>query len=143
MGERTQRFLYSMSVFTLLLVTTVVGTVFYWLLYPYQPLILKDKEFSVLDKTVKRGETLYFVANYCRNFNGSATVNRAFINGLIFYVPSQTTMVKNGCGSVVVSIVIPLELRSGKYLLQNVYQYKVNPLRTVIVKQYTEEFEVL
>lgn len=50
---------------------------------------------------------------------------------------------QTGCHKVNIQVHVPPELPPGKYYLVILYQYKVNPVRTITVKRVTETFKVI
>ncbi len=115
----------------------------YWAFYPYKVLEFKDPKFPIVSKTVKSGESINFVTNYCKLLDFSSTTTRAFVDSVIYYTLPITSNIKLGCNSTVVNVPVPLALSPGKYYIQNVYEYKVNPIRTIVTTHFTEEFEVI
>ena len=120
-----------------------IAVVTYWLIYPYQLLTFNDAVFPVVNKTVKSGGTLRYVSDYCKYTDASATVTRSFVNEIIFVTPTTITNRPTGCAVITVEIALPKELPIGTYHLSNTYTYEINPLRTVVIKEDTEEFKVV
>lgn len=114
----------------------------FWFWYPYNVIEFKEPKFKVVSKNVKQGGTLQFISSYCKHMNISGTVSRAYINGIIYTTLPVITNRETGCHTVKVQLILPDELPKGKYHLHNLYQYKVNPIRTVTVTQETEDFIV-
>ena len=137
------KFLNYLALLSILSAIFLIGLITFWLNYNYQPLVFNDPVMPVLTKTVRAGETLRYVSNFCKNTNEPATVSRRFINGIVFATPVIITKSEKGCQEKTVAVSVPLELLEGPYRLSIVYQYKVNPLRTITVVQDTETFEVI
>jgi hypothetical protein len=114
-----------------------------WLNFPYKPLKFNQDLLPIVNKTVKQGESLQYVADYCKYVDLTAQVSKRFVNGLIYTTPTTLTNQNTGCHTVTVFVPIPPELPPGNYYLSNIYQYKMNPLRTVTIIQNTEWFEVI
>ena len=121
----------------------LVCLVFYWLVYPYKVIEIKDPIFPVMNKVVKQGTILIFTSNNCKYMNIIAKTSRIFVDDLMHYVPQTTSNVRKGCGKINISVIVPETLPSGKYHLQNIYEYKVNPIRTITIIKDTEEFLVV
>ena len=132
-----------LSYLTILLALGLMFLFGYWFLYPYQPLTIFDPVFPVVNKQVRRGELLQFISNNCKNVEMTAQTTRAFIDDTIFYTPTITTNVRKGCGKVVINVPVPDAIPLGEYYIQNIFQYKVNPIRTISVIHDTERFEVI
>ena len=114
----------------------------FWLVFPYRPIEFQDVEFSVKNTMVQRGKMLFYTANYCKYMKLSAKVTRSFVNSIIYVTPTTITDRPMGCNSLVIGTTVPQELPPGTYKAEMSYQFQVNPIRTVIVKMTTEEFEV-
>ncbi len=128
------------TIFLALLLIFIVG---FWLLYPYKPLVLNTPKFKVLTPIVKQGGVLQYVSDYCKYMKLSATTTRSFVNGIIYNVPSIDTNRPCGCFKTTFQVDIPKELPVGKFYMHLIYKYKVNPIRTIVVEQNTEEFTVI
>lgn len=121
----------------------IVLLITYWLVYPYHPIKFNEVEFPVLQEKVIRDKTLTYIVDYCKNANLPATLTRSFTNGIIFVMPSFMVNNPVGCHVVNAEVQIPTELPLGNYQLKMIYEYQMNPLRKIIMTQYTEEFEVI
>jgi hypothetical protein len=115
----------------------------FWLLYPYKPLVIKDPLFPIVNKIVKQGKNIQFISDNCKNTNLTSKTSRAFVDDIIYYVHPITTNVRKGCGKVIITVPVPDTLPPGKYYLQNIFEYKVNPIRVVSVTHNTENFLVV
>ena len=131
------------SYIVLLIAFGVLILIGYWLLYPYKIVEFKDTVFPVMNKVVKRGQLVTYTSNYCKYMDKPAIVTRTFKNELIFLSPSTITNRPLGCNTIVVSVLVPSELPVGKYFMEQVYQFEVNPLRKITIIENTEEFEVV
>lgn len=138
---KIQTILNYFSILTLLVSTFMVLTVTYWSAYPYKP--LEIKEVRVLDEEVNAGGFINYEIEYCKNIDLTATVSRAFINGVIFTTPTIITNNPLGCHKNVHQASVPSELPSGTYSLRSIWSYHVNPIREVTVTNTTNTFKVL
>jgi hypothetical protein len=138
-------FWYKLSSVLLCISIFMLGVFAFWAFYPYKTLELKDDVFPILnkDKTIKQGGTLQFVSDNCKYVDLPATTSRAFVNSIIYYVPTTTTNIRKGCGKVTINVSVSRELPPGKYYLHNIFQYKVNPVRIMTVEHNTEPFFVI
>jgi hypothetical protein len=126
----------------LMALLTLIVLVVYWLNYPYQTITFDQPIFSIESKTVKGGEILFFISNYCKHTNVAASITRVFKNDILFYTPTSTGNIGKGCGAVRVGVSVPEELPKGEYVIENIYRYRVNPIREIVVRQDTEMFVV-
>jgi hypothetical protein len=130
----------ALSIFSAFFLVTLT---LFWEFYPYKVLVFNTPLFILNKKTIKAGQNLTYTSNYCKYIDLPATVGRVFSNDLIFSTPAQSSNRPMGCHSITVAVIVPHELPPGKYRLENVYEFKVNPIRTIVVKENTEEFNVI
>ena len=133
----------NIMVFFNVVAMALILLVIFWLVYPYKTVEFKDKVFPVINKIVKRGKLVNYTANYCKYGDFTAIVTRTFRNGLIYVMPSTITNRPQGCHTMTVSVLIPLEIPIGTFIMEQVYKIQVNPIRSVTIIQNTEPFEVV
>ena len=138
-----KKFFYTIAWFGILSSFYFLLLITYWNFYPYKTLEFKGDRFKLLHKQVYQGDVVEYYSDYCKYIDESAIVSRSFVNAIIYSTPSSLTGRMTGCHKIIVQVRVPLELPIGTYHLENRYKYQVNPIRTIIVKQETEEFEVL
>lgn len=114
----------------------------FWLNYPYRIIEFDSDKFSVDRYYVRQGQVIVFDSNYCKYTDLSAGVYRIFKNDIIFHTPKMIGNIKKGCSSVSVAVPIPKELPPGEYVIENVYEYQVNPIRSIVIRHDTEPFYV-
>ena len=114
----------------------------YWSFYPYKPLTINTPEASVENKKLKVGEFLHYKIDYCKNYDISARLDRAFIDGVIYSMPSTNANNPIGCAINNIYMEVP-NLPTGTYKLKIEYRYEVNPIRTVYYQVYTEDFQIV
>lgn len=119
----------------------IIGLIVYWSVYPYNPLTFK-KPFEIKNMVVKQGGYLEYISDYCKNLELPSVISRSFINGIVYTTPSAITDRKSGCNQLTIGVHVPDELPPGKYHLEVVYRYEVNPIRTITVKNVSDEFYV-
>lgn len=131
-----------LSWITLSFIYVVAGVMVFWSVYPYKTLEFKSK-LLVPQTTVRQGGYLEYISDYCKYVDLPATISRSFVNGIVFTTPLTFTDRAKGCNKIKVGIVIPPELAVGKYHLEIIYQYKVNPVRAITIKNESEEFYII
>lgn len=143
--DRKSKFLYAGIWITIGTAIIMMVSFFYIRFYPFKTVVFNTPEFKILNenKEVKRGEVLKFEIDTCKYINQSATVSRAFVNGLIFNMPAITTNAPLGCNVAGVSQAVPAELPPGKYKLRSIFIYDIRGIRTITHTIYTEEFTVI
>lgn len=121
----------------------LMGLVIYWLNYPYRPIVITSQPMRVDPKIVKIGENINLYIEYCKYIDISADVSQQWIDDLIYTRPSFQTKSPLGCHSTVVSLTVPPGLPVSTYIIDQVYTYKVNPLREVQVEARSEPFQII
>jgi hypothetical protein len=117
--------------------------IFYWLIYPYNPLVINERPLPVLNKEVKKGDSVYYTFDYCKNTDKEAHVNKKFSDGIEFALPEFDLSNPSGCRIQTIATEIPLPLPEGDYIIVATYSYDMNPIRRVVVKTHTQKFKVV
>lgn len=123
------------------LLFTVV--VFFWLLFPYKTIEFNTDVAKVQNKQVERGDYLYYEIDYCKYTDKEAKLTRSFVDGVKYDIPDGYSDVEKGCAVRVIQIYIPRGIGTGTYMIKQVRHYEVNPIRTIDVVHFTEQFEVI
>lgn len=114
----------------------------FWWLYPYKIVEMKQP-YEVLTPEVKQGEILIYKQDYCKYTSKVPTVQRYFVDGLIYAMAEASPTLKEGCRTNLASILVPRNLPTGKYYMRTIVTYKVNPIRNIIFEFSTDEFRVI
>jgi hypothetical protein len=139
-----KQFLNYISYFSVLIAFFVTILLLYWQFYPYKVLVFNNEKFPMIQTQVHAGDMLTYEADYCKYMDLPATVTRHIINGFDYTMPSTITDRTMGCHVINVSFILPKETPTGKgYRAEVIYKYEINPLRTIIIKHSTVDFEVL
>jgi hypothetical protein len=130
---------------TLLLLAAAIITVAFWTLYPYDTIETSPQPYPILDedKVLHQGDYLSYKFDFVKNTCTEATVERNFVDGLIFSSTDDTLHLQEGSGTAYVEVPIPYTLPPGTYKLYIVLKFQVNPLREIVHEVWTEEFTVL
>lgn len=140
----TKKIITNVLIYTTLFYTFfVIVVVGYWSLFPYRTLEFKDEFFPIHNKVIEQGGYFQYVSNYCKYISLPASVSRTFVDGIIYTTPATTTDRAVGCHSILVGVNVPRELPPGLYHMEVIYQYKVNPIRTITVKHPSEQFTIV
>lgn len=111
----------------------------YWAFWPYKTLTVQNPK---MEKTVVyQGDVVNYSTDYVK-YMPSVSVQRFFIDGLIFDAGKTTLSRPLGSGHGVQSIQIPRTLPPGKYYLHVVVTFKPNPIREIEYSFNTNEFVV-
>ena len=119
-----------------------VFMVHYWIFNPY-----KTVDYSGQYKTEKtiytQGEQSYYVVDYCKYTDLAPTINKNFVDGIIFEATEKGSVLPEGCHTVKVSMRIPETLPPGVYYLETNLSYKVNPIRSITKSNRSNTFTVV
>jgi len=116
----------------------------FWWLYPYNVLEAREGNFSLSKQVYEQGEILDVQLILCKNMEVSEHVLGRFIDGIIYTIPDKVSDLEGGCyKTTLVSVKIPDNLPSGKYIYTEEVVYQVNPIRQVKYHFETPEFEVV
>lgn len=114
----------------------------FWWLFPYKT-SEQLQPYKVINTTVKQGELLFYEIDYCKFTDKIPTVERQFVDGIIYSVPEGNAQLKEGCGKVTNSIKIPSQLPPGNYYIHATVTFKMNPIRVISNEYVTEQFDVV
>jgi hypothetical protein len=120
-----------------------LAVIFYWLLYPYKPLVINQRPLPVLNKEVKKGDIVHYTFDYCKYAKIPTHVNKKFSDGIEFALPEYDVNNPSGCRVQTIATEIPMTLPEGEYIIIANYTYHVNPIRTITIKTHTEKFKVI
>ena len=144
MNDRLRQFLQAMSYFTLVLVIATIITLFNWAVKKYEPITFKRDEFQVLNPVVAQGGYLSYTIEYCKDNDLIPVVSTSYVDGIIYQTPNTPQpFYGNGCEPKNFLVYIPKALPPGKYYLDHVFTFQVNPIREVSIEAKTEMFEVI
>lgn len=113
----------------------------FWAIYPYKT-STQVQPYKVINKEVKRGELLTYEMEYCKYTDKIPTVERQFIDGIIYAIPQGNAQIKKGCGTIINSIKIPNGLPAGTYYIHSTVKWTMNPIRIINQEFVTEQFTV-
>jgi hypothetical protein len=133
------------SFFILITTIAIVLVIIFWANYPYKTIEFKNVPFPILNenKTVKQGDRGRYLVEACKYTNESPSVTKKFIDGVIYETVPQPGTIPLGCHETIMDVYIPRAIPTGKYKVQVVAQFRVNPIRTITVISYTEEFNII
>jgi hypothetical protein len=127
---------------SMIIIFIIFAIFMYWWVYPFKT-STQIQPYVVVNKEVKQGELLFYVMDYCKYTKVVPTVERQFIDGIIYNVPSSNAQIKYGCGKITNSIKVPSTLPAGIYYVHATVTYQINPIRTIVEEYKTEKFEVI
>jgi hypothetical protein len=110
------------------------GTILYWTLQPFGREIVEFPQgLTVVNETVKPGESITIKAPYCKNVKTETTIlTRSFQDQITYYIPVQESNVPIGCHPHYTAVIeIPKNLPPDTYTYNMNFTYRVNPIKTV------------
>jgi hypothetical protein len=132
-----------MSILTLIVAGLILVLLFYWGVYPYDPLTVNKAEIINTNSTVTQGDILAIKLNYTKRNDVPGLGVRSFVDGIVYQVPPAPGMLPVGTHTVIREITIPESLPPGEYYLNNTVLFKMNPIRTVTEVWNTPNFKVV
>lgn len=109
-------------------------------------LTLKTKEALVVgEKEVKAGSVIKIHLDYCKHRDIPAVVSTKFIDTIQYSVQDYISQRPVGCNkpTATTGVLVPAQLPSGTYFLEQIFTYKINPLKTVTYKLTSDEFLII
>lgn len=130
--------------FSLLIAFLLILLLGFWSIYPYKTIEFNKNSGLIqnLDKTVKRGDRVRYLIDYCKFTDEIPTITKFFIDGVIYETPKTIGVADKGCRVEISDAYVPKAIPEGSYSLKIVATYKVNPIRTIQVVSHTENFFV-
>ena len=132
----------AISYLTFFLAMSIIGTIFFWTVYPYKILDIKGK-YKVLTPTVKPGQELMFQRNVDKLVGIQGDVNCSFVDGIEYKLPMRRSLTLKGQDNSIQSVIVPKQIIPGKYKYSCHITFQVNPIHTVVYYLETEQFEVI
>ena len=122
-----------------------VGLSAFWLLWPYRTVEKTQSPLPIVKgyETVRQGGVVAYEYDYVKYSNVQPTVNREFVDGLIFESSDASTHLGPRVGHVRVEVPIPYTLPPGHYRLKIYISFQMNPWRTIQNVDTTGQFTVL
>lgn len=116
----------------------------YWMLYPYNPIVINSLPMPVEPKVVKSGGILELTIDYCKLLPLPSVVSQRFIDTLVYARPTFIVNNPTGCHTNRVLIPVPEGLSPDEdYYIEQTYTYQVNPIRKIEVKSTSETFKII
>lgn len=118
---------------------------FYLLFYPFQVITYKDDVLPVEKHTLKPGDPIPLIINYCKVADYDANLNGQIESAKdVFPLPPTTKALPVGCHKVTYEgFYVPEYTIPGKYVLRYEVTYHINQLRTTTYHHMSQQFEVV
>lgn len=141
------RFLYIVSLFTIIISLFLAGLLVYWVVEPDKVFEVKGGMVQVIseNKTVRTGEKLRTKTSFCKKIEVDGVFRRNFVSSATeIRGPEIPEDIGKACIDDVISeIPLPPQIAPGEYRLKYVATYKINPIKTVEETYYSEPFMVV
>lgn len=142
------RYWIHFSIACLVTAYIVIGYIAFSLFWPVKTLTITNYEdnnpIKVATTTVERGQKLEYGLSYCKYTNLVSTVRRTLIDGqTITLTPTQGAFPLGCRTQLVTTTVIPDTINPGRYYLDVIVEYQINPFRTEYIHYKTEYFDVI
>lgn len=138
---RTRLFSFFLTLlsFGMLLVLVLHG---YWLFRDYNVLEWKIEKYEMQKETYLVGEPLTYRTAFCKFGDYESVRVFTIVDGVSYLLPQQLSKADEGCYDFISSTIATPNLPSGKYHIESVIIYHVNPLRTVEYRMGSGEFYI-
>ena len=129
---------------TFLLLASAWCLMAYWLLWPYNPLEIKNIEITNYDRVAYAGEYLEYEIDYYKKKRYPVLkVTRQLVDGSIILLPPPPGhVIPVGRHKVLSRAKIPDYCYAAMFVFHITVSYQVNPIRTITVDFTTTPFEV-
>ena len=126
----------------LILVSYFLLLAAYWLFYPYKIITYSDLPYQTAKTEYVQGDITTYSFKFCKHLELPATVEKQFVDGLLFMSEGNKNNLPLGCHKAVIQLHIPETLPAGEYKLRTTARYRVNPIRIIEVVNETNTFNV-
>jgi hypothetical protein len=138
------KYWYYFSLTTLTMAFIVILYFSYLLLWPSNPLVQYPDHGAILKSEYCMGDSVGFKVHLKKNTDLSVEVHPAFVDGIIYQLPSFNGDYKHGeLNFWNNSIVVPEALPEGKYYLTTTAVVHINYLRDVVYFNKSKQFSVI
>jgi len=115
------------------------AVVTYWAFWPYIPLELYSVK-VVNEEPIIPGEMLIYELDFEKKMKLPTVINRQLVNGFVITYSPLYANLAVGKKIVKSKIKIPNSAEPGKYRLKWQAHYKVNPIREIVMGDFSNEF---
>lgn len=131
------------SLASLILCAVFVLTVGHWMTWPYK--VMRINNLTVINAEIEAGGYLEYRLDYCKDKEYElvrAQVQLSFRDGIIYNLPIESGSLESGCAADLYVLAVPETIPAGKYHLDMIREYSVNPLRKIEVHATSNIFKV-
>lgn len=130
---------------TILIAFLLIGVITYWLNCDYNLIEFNNQPFPVLNEnlTVKRGDRVTFLVDYCKHTDEIPTITKYFIDGVVLEINTVDGVFEKGCNKMKMDVYIPKAIAPSNYSVEFVGTFHPNPIRTIKYVAKTVNFKVI
>lgn len=121
-----------------------LAIVAYWTIPSWQPFTFYTDKIPINTPVVRAGEPVVWTVDFTQNYGGQrVTVDRAIENGVSIFIPTTSYTTEKGRRTITRQQEIPDYIPSGTYHIKIINYVRINPMKSVTVVRYTEDFTVV
>lgn len=133
------------AIFIAFFVLVYIGYCLFW---PVQTLVINNYSLGnpihVMTSVVSPGQPLEYELDYCKYSDIPSMVSRTLVDGQVITLVPTDGALPIGCHEVLVkTAVVPETVNPGRYYLNVLVSYQINPFRTERIRYYTDYFQVV
>ena len=133
-----------MGAITFCVVASIGMLMCFWLFWPEHPETVK---YIHVKNNQVAGSTLIYTIDLCKHTDLTPTLVRGISSvgepHFAIPYPAVSGAIKQGCETTHVSMALPANTPPGKYVLRDVADFKVNPLRHIYVTTTSNVFTIV
>jgi hypothetical protein len=139
-----KKLLFSLSWIFITLIAFGMGVIFYWSFAPYTVITMNNQNSLPVDKQIyNEGDRIYYTLDYCKYIDIPGALYRTITDGISVNYEDIQSNLEMGCHKIQRGdLTIPDFLPSGIYHIASTSEWKVNPIRTVIMNYRTVDFKI-
>lgn len=124
-------------------IISILGILAYWN-WTDPEVIIFNRDYQTEKLVYSKGENTFYSVDYCKLGQYKVvSINKEFVDGLVFQAESPQALLTDGCRVQEVPLKIPATLPAGKFRLKIVVTYQVSPTKTKTYTHYSNWFEVV
>lgn len=129
---------------TMILLVSLMVVIYYWLLWPFQPVEFENDHLQTNALTYKAGDKITIINHFEKFIPISPTYfSRWYENSIILPIPTNPIQAQLGENFYKTTYEIPDFFETGKYHICETLKYQVNPLRVVEYRNCSNSFEIM
>lgn len=123
-------------------IAAIIGLLTYWQLIDPEVIVFHG-DYKTEKTVYNKGEDTFYVVDYCKYGQYEVvSINKEFVDGLVFSAESPQAFLTVGCRAQEVPLRIPATLPTGTFRLKITVTYQVSPTKTKTYVHYSNWFEV-